>query len=243
MRTQLQPGKVHVWRLCEADLDPKTLADAYDHLLTAEERQRYDRYKVASAARSYLATRRLERTTLSRYTSTAPQDWRFRHTAAGRPEIEHPNPHGLRYSLSRSGGMVLMGLTREAHIGVDVQSKEPSADIDQVAGVFCSPTERAWLEAAQTDTERLGRFYVIWTLKEAYLKALGTGLSTAPASVTVTRTGDGAIEVAHETPGDTDRSTWFLYDWAISPDYHAALAIGSLTKPLSADDVVLFNAA
>ncbi|MFE9441196.1 4'-phosphopantetheinyl transferase family protein [Streptomyces sp. NPDC006602] len=92
-----------------------------------------------------------------------------RPTLAGRP--------GVGISLSHTAGLVLVGLCHGGRIGVDAERADrrlPAADT--LCRHHCSPEERAWL-ASLPDAEREGELVRLWTLKEAYAKAVGLGMS------------------------------------------------------------------
>lgn len=227
---ELNHDQAHLWYVRDDELDPALLGDVYDSLITPDEQARHNRYKLAKDQRLFLATRWLERTTLSRYEKVAPEAWRFHYDTNGRPEIATPHVDGLKYSLSHSKGMVLMGLTRQRAIGVDVQFMEPLPDLLKVARVFCSAQELERIDKAGTDTQSHELFYEIWTVKEAYLKAIGTGMQIAPARCTVTRTHDHHTRIESPAslgsdPPDSRPNAWLSYDWRIDANYHAAAVV------------------
>lgn len=102
-----------------------------------------------------------------------------REAGEGRPTL--PDLPGLMHSLAHAGAWVACALHR-GPVGVDL---EPPAEVRPgMAEAFMSPAElRGWL--ALPGGDRPDRFLDLWTLKEAYLKALGTGFGRAPEAVTL----------------------------------------------------------
>ncbi len=149
--------------------------------LQPEERERADKYKDMEARASFLIGRGMARAMLSEVTGVRPADWRFADGTRGRPEIAAPaTPY--HFNLAHSHGAVACIVGRDREIGVDVEFlKRPAASHD-VAARVCSPEELEDVQAAP-DEERQERFLVYWTLKEAYLKARGLGISVHLADV------------------------------------------------------------
>jgi 4'-phosphopantetheinyl transferase len=116
---------------------------------------------------------------LSRYTGNAPALLSFVTNAYGRPELSTPvGEPPLRFNLSHTHGLITVAVCRRFDVGVDVEyaPDRPTEDLLGLASRFFSPLEAASLRRLRS--ERRGRHFLqIWTLKEAYVKARGLGLS------------------------------------------------------------------
>jgi 4'-phosphopantetheinyl transferase len=157
-------------------LDEPGRREAALSLLTAGERERLERYHFERDRQLYLATRSLLRRSLSRAAGVPPGAWRFEAGAHGRPEIASP-ASPLRFNASHTRGLVMVAVVVGRDVGVDVEQVPASAPFDVVDRSF-APTERAMVRSAPPG-EQPARFAEIWTLKEAYVKARGMGLSLA----------------------------------------------------------------
>ena len=159
-------------------------ADVWTRLrnwLQPEERERADKYKDMEARASFLIGRGMARAMLSEATGVPPADWRFNDGAHGRPEIASPaTPY--HFNLAHSHGAVACIVGRDREIGVDVEFLDRPPVSDDLAVRVCAPQELAHVNAAP-EAERQERFLVYWTLKEAYLKARGLGISVHLADV------------------------------------------------------------
>jgi 4'-phosphopantetheinyl transferase len=82
---------------------------------------------------------------------------------------------GLFFSLARTSGLAVGLFAGDDGVGVDVELASP-IEVADIAEHLFSPEERAALERLE-DGARLSRFYEMWTLREAYLKARGIGLA------------------------------------------------------------------
>src|SRR5262249_12860798 len=125
----------------------------------------------------FLAGRALLRRILADMLCVAPHEVRLREEPSGRLELEGPQrDSGLSFNLAGTGGLVICAVARNATVGVDVEDLGRRLEPDlPVVRHFAAP-EREDL-ARQPEATRARRFLAYWTLKEAYLKALGTGLT------------------------------------------------------------------
>jgi 4'-phosphopantetheinyl transferase len=113
---------------------------------------------------------------LSHFTDVAPTAWRFEKGEYGRPEINDKlNPEHLRFNISHTNGLVACALTTGYDIGVDVEWPARSNKVDTIAEKKFSNSEFAYFQASPP-TEQRRIFFSFWTLKEAYIKAIGKGL-------------------------------------------------------------------
>lgn len=112
------------------------------------------------------------------------------HDARGRPLVEHPRGSGLHLSLATRAGLVAVALAHQP-VGVDVEAVDPGAapPMDVL-----HPEEAAWLLARPPEHRALA-FAQLWSAKEAYVKALGTGFARAPESFAVSISPDGRVTV------------------------------------------------
>lgn len=222
------PGALHLWCAYPGDLLDEPALRACVSLLSEDERVRWQRFRVERARREYLAAHALLRNALSHYGAPAPQDWRFKTNAHGKP-APHPDC-GLRFNLSHSAGLAVCLISEiPAQVGVDV---EPLARANQIAAVahrVFSPREQAQLDKLPAQG-RLNRHLDLWTLKEAYVKARGLGLSLPLDRISFLSGGhDGAprlqrLEIDAALDPDPDRWSFTTIDRA---GYRIALVVES----------------
>lgn len=145
-------------------------------LLSDDEKRRAERIRHEATRTGFIAGRALARHALSRHIPIDPRDWRFSLTALGRPEIEAPShTPGLRFNLSHSAGLVACLTTSESDCGIDVESVDRPVDCLRIARHSFTAEEVDVLERLSGEARRR-RFFALWTLKEAYVKARGSGL-------------------------------------------------------------------
>lgn len=159
--------------------------------MDSDELSRLHRYKVEAAQRRFLLSHSLVRAVLSRHIpSVAPRSWGFVTSRHGRPELDaHSQERAvaylgslgmagtLRFNLSHTDGLFAVLVAPNIDCGVDVESSHRKTDIERVARRSFTPAELASFELLSSLDKR-SRFFELWTLKEAYIKAIGTGLAT-----------------------------------------------------------------
>lgn len=172
----LADGEVHVW-YARADLIGDAALAQYESLLSRDEIARRNRYRFEKDRRLLLVSHALLRLGLSRYVDVAPTGWTFVQNGYGKPEIARPRTDPpLRFNLSHTRGMAALAVTLGREIGVDVENCLRNIDAVGLAGRYFSPREAAELRSLPPE-QRQSRFFDFWTLKEAYIKARGMGLS------------------------------------------------------------------
>jgi 4'-phosphopantetheinyl transferase len=228
----LPPDEVHLWCAGTEIGDPALVA-AYQRLLTREEAARYARFLVEEPRRQYLVTRALVRTVLSRYVAIPPEAWTFVRNEHGRPEVGGPpGAERLRFSLSNTRGLVVCAVARTCEVGVDVEDLESRVNPQAIARQFLSPVERSALESLPIEEQRR-RFFEYWTLKEAYLKARGLGLSLPLDQFSFHLGEGGLIRISFDSGLDDDPRAWQFTLLAPTARHLLAVAIHTQgTQPL-----------
>lgn len=214
---------IDVWRL---DL---TILDEDWDLLSPDESERATRIVVGEKRDQKAAGRAHLRRILSRYLDADPKSLRFEYGEHGKPGLaEHLDP---RFNLSHSEKVGLVGVTRDVRIGVDVEQARGGRAFSDLAHRFFSVEESVALDEL-TESERPAAFYRAWTRKEAYLKALGTGLSFPPNGFTIDYTGEGPGHlVTTDMPGD-DPAAWRFADVELGSDFVGAICFEGPERPI-----------
>jgi 4'-phosphopantetheinyl transferase len=168
--------EVHLW-LVGADPLDEGLRTSYLALLSKNERTRYDRITHPGVKRDFLLARALVRTTLSRYDTRQAHAWSFEENEYGYPFINpSQNPSSLRFNLSHTQGLMVLAVSRHGELGVDVENVRRRTETTKIAHrYFASPEVDALKRLPEAMQKE--RFFAYWTLKEAYIKARGMGLS------------------------------------------------------------------
>jgi 4'-phosphopantetheinyl transferase len=144
--------------------------------------------------------------------------------AYGRPHVEAPaSGRDLHFNLSHADGLVALAVAGEREIGVDVENVTRGLDLDRLAPyAFAAAEADAFAQAAET--EKRSVFFAFWTLKEAYIKARGMGLSLGLDGFAFgIDAAEPAVAFSDKCPDDPAR--WRF--WRFSPTPRHALALAA----------------
>ena len=158
------------------------LFDEYRARLPRGEAERADRFVLDRSRQEYLIARMLVRAALSHYTGRKLEAWRFARNAYGKPAIAEPADVPLSFNLSHAEGLVVCAVTAGCDVGVDAERLDRAGDHLTLARRYFAPSEAAAVTRAPP-SEQSSLFLRFWTLKEAFIKARGVGLSIPLADV------------------------------------------------------------
>lgn len=165
-------NEIHVW-LQEVDQSDPQNDTIGAEILSADELERGARYRFPSDRRLFRFAHTFLRQTLGKYLNANPAKLQFTIGDHSRPELANQE---LRFNLTHTNGLVGCIVTRSMDCGVDAEAIDRRADHELLSRNVFTETERAAFLAAPA-SERYVRFFQMWTLKEAYIKARGLGMS------------------------------------------------------------------
>ncbi len=225
---QIIDSEIHLWHCKLADFSLQELQRSCLHWLTDVELLRYHRYFFDRHRKQLLLGRFLIRSVLSQYVEKlAPQQWRFVHNDFGKPAIDPAqNEASLYFNLSHSGEKLVLAISKIESIGVDIENGDKSRRVRRIAGRFFSRQEVSDLLALH-ESQRLGRFYQLWTLKEAYIKARGLGLAMPLQQFSYAFPAPGQIEISFAEELKDNALFWQVWQFDIADNYPLALAVKS----------------
>jgi 4'-phosphopantetheinyl transferase len=216
----MNEGVVHLWVAPEWQLDESVEA-RYREFMSAEEREAERRFLVEGARRLHVLARGLQRSVLASCLPGAdPAALTFHKNPKGRPALAPPfDSSGIEFNLAHTEGMVVMAVCAGTKPGVDIEGISKQVPLAAARRYF-SAAEVAALDALPAE-EQPGRFLRLWTLKEAYLKAIGTGIAGGLGSMTFNLEAGGC---RFERAADADAARWQFHQYTLAPDYVVALA-------------------
>lgn len=221
----IEDDQIHLWQLQQDDFELSVLERECLSWLSEDDLARYRRFRFDRHRKQLLLGRVLMRVALSRYDGTlAPEDWRFDHNDYGKPALgAGQDASRLRFNLSHSGERVVFAVTRGRELGVDIERAEKERRVLAIADRYFSASELAELQALPDESQQ-SRFYELWTLKEAYIKACGMGLAIELHHFSYSFPQPEGIAIAFD-PRRADRAdAWRLWQLDAGPDYWLALA-------------------
>ena len=213
----LAGGEVHVWRLA---LDqPESVVAEFRSTLEANELERASRFHFEQHHKHFVVGRGGLRYVLSRYLDAKPGEFRFSYGIYGKPALADER---LRFNMSHSHGLALFAVAADRELGVDVEHIRADFATADIARRFFSRLEVATFNSLRTE-EQAAAFFRCWTRKEAYIKAIGRGLSEPLDAFDVTLAPGDAAELLRAQRGDVSR--WEMFDIDAGDDYAGALAV------------------
>lgn len=220
-RTDEDRRKIYVWYLETEALDDHNLGAALN-LLSSEERARHDRFVFERDRRDFAAAHALARTTLSRYEVLSPHAWTFETGPHGKPFISSAPARPLSFNISHTHGLVACVVARGLEVGVDVERLDRHVEADLVATSYFAVSEVQDLHECR-GAARVARFFELWTLKEAYVKATGCGLSHSLSAISFSFLRDARLAFMPRPQCQRDEYHFELF--APAPHYRLAVAV------------------
>jgi 4'-phosphopantetheinyl transferase len=223
---RLGVGQVDVW-LASLHGVCSDLEGAYLQLLSEPERAKWQRLVAENARLQYLVSRALVRTTLSRYADVPEHAWQFEANRYGRPYVSQPQGlRNIQFNLSNTTGLVVCAVAEDCDIGIDVENFVRDLDTDALAPSVFAPMELTDFFVQGTPGDRRNRFFSYWTLKEAYIKARGMGLSLPLDSFWFDLGGPSPLLHVTDRCGDQPER-WRFYQYAPTLKHRMAIAVAA----------------
>jgi 4'-phosphopantetheinyl transferase len=227
----IKPDEIHIWwtRTDSPAWDPSRMAS----LVSDDEKARADRFHFSRDQRRFIMVHGILRTILGYYLERRPVGLKFLNSPKGKPRLDDAGAGvKLCFNLSHSRNLAVFGMALNRQIGVDVEHIRPFSNIASIAGRYFSESERnAILDAPSNERDRM--FFLYWTIKEAYLKATGEGLS----GLKEIRTSGDVIGAHPSNPlviADDSNQLWTVCPIHTASGYAAAFAVegNSVVNPI-----------
>ena len=210
---------------CEEVSD--SLLNSYKALLSDDERERNQRYRFAADRRKDLIARALLRTQLGERLNLAPESLVFERGEHGKPALVLGN--SLQFNLSHSDDWVVLAIA-DNRIGVDIESTARKNDVMAIADRYFFGSEIAELTSFEPSEQRQ-RFFDYWTLKEAYMKARGEGISLGLSKFGFSVANKPDITIEMDGCLNDSPSNWQFLCVTPHNDYRLAVALNASSKP------------
>ncbi len=221
----LAGGEIHIWRInIGAESYASSTMEVLHSQLTASEQERANRFLAEKHRGRFVVGRAKMRQILSRYVRQPPNQIALAFENLGKPYLADPAWHAvIRFNFSNSADLAILALAAGQSLGVDVERIRPMSDMLGLANRYFAPSESQALFALP-DAQRADAFFRLWTRKEAWLKAIGKGLTFPLRDVEVTfdDTDCRVLAICQDTHAASD---WDLIPFLPDPDHVAAVAL------------------
>jgi len=162
----------HLWLLDFAQLDQCDV-NFYQSLLSRDELDRAQGYRRGQ--REFIACRAFIRLCLARYTGENPRALQFDKNSSGKPHLTGAQAH-WQFNLSHTSQTAALAILQDAPVGVDIEQPRQRNFLG-IAAEYFHPEEFTYLQSLP-ELQLPEEFFKLWTLKEAFFKALGSGIAT-----------------------------------------------------------------
>lgn len=171
----LTDNDVHIW---SASLQqPARVVQRLAGVLSEDERMRAERFHFKDHRSFFIVGRGILRTLLARYLNLESQQVQVEYTQSGKPFLSPSHGvHNLCFNLSHSAAFVIYAFSKNRRIGIDIEYMRPISDMEKIAARNFSEKENRQFKTADRNG-MMRAFYNCWTRKEAFIKAIGDGLS------------------------------------------------------------------
>jgi len=225
----LSPGRVICWAV---DLRcPDRCVTALAGILSVDELERAGRFVFERDRRRFIVTRACLRVLLSGYSGVPAAAIRFGYGPNGKPLLASRTPSSLvHFNVSHSADLALIALACEVPLGVDVEAIRSVADLLDIASRYFTAAEARTIASVPLQ-ERDHAFFLCWTRKEAFAKALGDGLSLSLDRYRVScRPGEPA-EILEIDGSRAAAREWSVLDLRPAPQFVGAIVMRAPAGP------------
>jgi len=218
----LNSADIHIWQrqlVCE-----RQVIESLRRILATDELERAQRYRFATNRDEYVIARGTLRTLLGEYLACSPEKIRFTYSQYGRPQLDGTDHGGLsEFNISHSGNIVVLAFARNRRVGIDIEHVRRDFNTMEIAQRFFSLAEREALRQVPMN-QRYEAFFTCWTRKEAFIKALGEGLSHPLDQFDVSLAPGFPAALLATRPDAADARRWSLWNVNVPSGYSGALA-------------------
>jgi 4'-phosphopantetheinyl transferase len=214
---------VHIWHasIRQPEETVQWLAD----MLSADEKRRAERFHFERHRRSFIVARGVLRILLAHYSHCEAGQLRFEYTPTGKPFLaSHSDGQGLCFNLSHSHELILYAISKNRRVGIDLEHIRPISEMEQIAASNFSDEENKQLNA-MTQDRKLEAFFNCWTRKEAYIKAIGDGISFPLQQFDVSLKPGEPARLLRIFGSEQEATRWSMVELRPADGYTAALVI------------------
>jgi 4'-phosphopantetheinyl transferase len=216
---ELSEKKIHVFLLHLDEYDEEQLYE----FLSKDEKERADRLKVELKKKQFIISRSVLRKIISTSLNKSHDEIAFHYTDKNKPFIKDKiNNKKLEFNVSHSEQCILIAVTLDNSVGVDVEKINANIDFESLSARFFSKKENQYLSNLE-DSKKLNAFYNIWTRKEAFIKATGKGIAYGLDNFSVCSDNEftSKIDIAHK---EVLEENWFSFELMSIEQYKTALS-------------------
>lgn len=218
---KLNASEIHVWRVLTKKFVHKL--DYYWQILSKEEQQQAKKFIQLKHQERFIITHGILRQVLASYLNTTFDQIKFTNNKFGKPLlVKNLSNKVINFNISHSKDVALFCFAKNSTIGIDVEFKRQDIEIKEIAKRFFTAKENTSLDHFP-EKQKLEIFFTYWTCKEAFIKAIGKGLSYPLNKFEIDV---NTLELCINDP-EYQTTKWSLIKFEPYSDYAAAIAIAN----------------
>lgn len=226
----IEKGEIHLYCIL---LDSTTVFfEKCKAALSQAELDRISFFKFPSVQNSFVISQGALRLILSEYLFIEAPKIQLAKHSKGKPFVM--DDLNLRFNISNSGNYAVYAFSKGDEVGIDIEKIRLLPDLDNLIEKNFSLAERAFI--TKHNEEKQQRFFKFWTVKEAYLKAIGEGMRLAPDHLEFT------VEIDNykldAVKGVFEQDDWLFKDFSFADDYVGTIAYKGLQTIFSRKNLV-----
>jgi len=204
---------------------PSLQIESLQGILSQDELERAGRFHFERDQKRFIAARGMLRQLLGGYLGKDPRTLCFEYTSFGKPALSTSARYdNIQFNLSHSDAFALYTFTFGRSIGIDIERIREDVEAEQIAQRFFAEREIRTLEAIDQN-KRAGLFFQYWTRKEAFLKAIGEGVSFPMEQCDVSLMNGKDMSPVTLLGGNKNSPCWYGQDLFPGPGYTAAITV------------------
>ena len=221
----LKAGEIHIW-IGEL-VQPASEFNRFLQTISIDERARAGRFHYQEKENRFIIRHGMLRMILGKYMGVKASELQFHYGKHGKPVINETfGKENIHFNISHSVGVALFAFVRNQQIGVDIEHIRDIPEMDQIVKRYFSEREQVCYRALPRDKRREA-FFHYWTSKEAFVKALGEGLSRSLEKIDVTPVPGERNALHIIAGGPCEERGWSIHTIRPTREYAGALAIQS----------------
>ncbi len=213
---ELEDNELHIWKYVVNETE--NYPEKTTMTLSKMECEKYESFICRGDAVRFMSNRVFLRKVLSFYVNSEPADLKFEVNNFGKPKLTDSN---ICFNTSHRNNFLLVAVGRNKEIGIDIEQIINIADIQAFISSYFTSTEiNVILKSPKK--EQLKSIFALWTLKEAFIKAIGKGLSLDLRQIEMT---DYFNSIVKPVNYENKSTPWTIRNIDVDKDYIAAFAV------------------
>jgi 4'-phosphopantetheinyl transferase len=224
----LRDNDVHIWIINIENY--RENINNFQKILSRDEQEKVKKFSFDKLKERFIINRGYLRTILGQYLKIKPEEICFTYNQKGKPLLDKKIIPKIEFNLSHTNNYAVYAISKN-NIGIDLEKIDAKVEVENIAKRFFCDNESNYLSNLPS-MQKPEYFFKLWTIKEAYLKAIGEGLSGGLDSICFAiNKNNQQIELFTQRKDQKVNNNWHFKTWILVDDHIMSIAINSLIEP------------